>query len=148
MVRGYRFYRLSVRMFYQFIGLNVSVLSVNVCICIEYCLGVFSKIFCVMFFWDIRSVKCVFDFRLSTSSDLRRVAFDVQWEDKIIGKISIFNGIYWICFLESFNKCQIVTRILLESILECICLSSCFGSSCGCYFNGYRLFKRYDFKSM
>lgn len=78
MARGYRFYRPSTRMFYQPTGLNVSDLRANVCICIEHCLGAFPKVLCLMPSWDARPVKCLPEFPLLTSSDLRYAAFDVQ----------------------------------------------------------------------
>ena len=148
MARGYRFYRPSARMFYQPIGLNVSDLRPNVCICIEHCLGAFPKVLCLMPSWGARPVKCVPDFRLPANSDLRHTAFDVQWEDKTIGKIGTFNGTFWTCSSESSKKCEIETRISLESTPKCTCLNPCIAPSCGCYPNGYRLFKRYDPKAM
>ena len=148
MARGYRFYRPNTKMFYQPIGLNVSDLRANVCICIEHCLGAFPKVICTLPSWDARPVKCAPDFRLPASSDLRYVAFDVEWEDKTIGKISTFNGTVWKCFVESPKKCEIETRISLESAPKCTCLSPCTAPTCGCYPNGYRLFKRYDPKTM
>ena len=148
MARGYRFYRPSTGLFYQPIGLNVSDLRANVCICIEHCLGAFPKVLCLMPSWDPRPVKCVPDFPLLTSSDLRYAAFDVQWEDNTIGKIGTFNKTVWTCSVELSKKCEIETRISLDSTPKCTCLSPCIAPSCGCYPNGYRLFKRYDPKAM
>lgn len=146
--RGYRFYRPSTRMFYQPTGLNVSDLRANVCICIEHCLGAFPKVLCVMPSWDARPVKCLPDFPLLTSSDLRYAAFDVQWEDKTIGKIGTFNETVWTCSKKLSKTCEIETRISLDLAPKCTCLSPCIAPSCDCYPDGYRLFKRYDPKTM
>ena len=148
MARGYRFYRPSTRMFYQPTGLNVSDLRANVCICIEHCLGAFPKVLCVMPSWDARPVKCLPDFPLLTSSDLRYAAFDVQWEDKTIGKIGTFNEMVWTCSTELSKTCEIETRISLDLAPKCTCPSLCIAPSCGCYPDGYRLFNRYDPKTM
>lgn len=148
MARGYRFYRPSTRMFYQPTGLNVSDLRANVCICIEHCLGAFPKVLCVMPSWDARPVKCLPDFPLLTSSDLRYAAFDVQWEDKTIGKIGTFNETVWTCSTKLSKTCEIEARISLDLAPKCPCLSPCIAPSCGCYPDGYRLFKRYDPKTM
>ena len=148
MARGYRFYRPSTRLFYQPTGLNVSDLRANVCICIEHCLGAFPKILCMLPSWDARPVKCLPEFPLSTSSDLRYAAFDVQWEDKTIEKIGTFNEIVWTCPMKTSEKCKIETRISLDATPKCTCLSPCIAPSCGCYPNGYRLFRRYDPRTM
>ena len=148
MARGYRFYRPSTRMFYQPTGLNVSDLRANVCICIEHCLGAFPKVLCLMPSWDARPVKCLPEFPLLTSSDLRYAAFDVQWEDKTIGKIGTFNEMVWTCSTELSKTCEIETRISLDLAPKCTCPSLCIAPSCGCYPDGYRLFKRYDPKTM
>lgn len=148
MARGYQFYHPSTRMFYQPTGLNVSDLRANVCICIEHCLGAFPKVLCVMPSWDARPVKCLPDFPLLTSSDLRYAAFDVQWEDKTIGKIGTLNETVWTCSTELSKTCEIETRISLDLAPKCTCLSPCITPSCGCYPDGYRLFKRYDPKTM
>lgn len=148
MARGYRFYRPSTRMFYQPTGLNVSDLRANVCICIEHCLGAFPKVLCLMPSWDARPVKCLPEFPLLTSSDLRYAAFDVQWEDKTIGKIGTFNETVWTCSTKLSKTCEIETRISLDLAPKCTCLSPCIAPSCGCYPDGYRLFKRYDPKTM
>lgn len=148
MARGYRFYRPSTRMFYQPTGLNVSDLRANVCICIEHCLGAFPKVLCLMPSWDARPVKCLPEFPLLTSSDLRYAAFDVQWEDKTIGKIGTFNETVWTCSTKLSKTCEIEARISLDLAPKCTCLSPCIAPSCGCYPDGYRLFKRYDPKTM
>ena len=148
MAWGYQFYLQGARAFYQPTGLNVSDLRANVCICIEHCLGSFPKVLCLMPSWDTRLVKCIPEFRLPTSSDLRHEALEVQWEDRAIGKISTFNETHWTCSMESSKKCEIKTRIALASSPTCTCLSPCIEPSCGCYPSGYRLFKRYDPKAM
>lgn len=148
MAWGYGFYRSNARMFYQPVGLNVSELTANVCICIEHCFGSSPKILCLLPSWDTRPVKCAPELRLPASSDLRRVTLDVQWEDKKIGKIGTLNGTDWTCSRESYIECEITTRISLEAAPTHICLSPCVAPSCGCYPKDYRLFKRYDPKTM
>lgn len=142
--QGYRFLRPSAHIFYQPTGLPVSALRANVCVCIQHCSGAFPKILCLMPVWSDRPVRCEPEFNLSSTRDLRHAVFPVDWQDPGIEKIKAVNGTVWTCSIASLDKCEMKTRIPLDSAPEWACLSPCRIQTCACASAGYRLFRLYN----